>query len=139
MAPEYSGRCHCGRIGFQYRTAVAPQEWPIRACQCSFCRAHEVLSTSDPSGFVEFTIDDPTVLSRYRFGLQTADFLVCRECGVYIGALIETDQGQFAIINTRALATVPANLSRSEPISYDMEDAAERASRRQRRWTPAKL
>jgi hypothetical protein len=136
---EYKGSCHCGAIGFLYRTDVAPEHWSIRACQCRFCRAHDALSASDPSGFVEFTVADPELLSRYRFGLRTADFLLCRECGVYIGALIETDNGRFGIINIHALLQSPESLAPTEPMRYDSEDVGGRISRREKRWTPAEV
>jgi hypothetical protein len=135
--PKYRGGCHCGAIGFLYRTDVAPEDWSIRACQCTFCRAHDALSASDPAGSLEFTAKHPERLNRYRFGLKTADFLLCRECGVYIGALIDTEQGQYGIINTHALLKTPKNLSPVAPMTYDSEDVAGRVSRRELRWTPA--
>ncbi len=139
MKSEYLGSCHCGAIGYRYRTDVAPEQWSIRACQCRFCRAHDALSASDPSGSIVFSVADSNFLNRYRFGLRTADFLLCRECGVYIGALIETDRGQFGIINTHALLQSPESLAAMEPMTYDTEDVAGRVSRREERWTPAEL
>ncbi|MFQ5547672.1 MAG: GFA family protein [Woeseia sp.] len=136
---NFTGSCHCGGIGFRYQTDIAPENWSIRACQCSFCQAHDALSTSDPAGLIEFTADDADLLVRYRFGLKTADFLLCRRCGVYIGALIDTGHGKFGIINTHALAETPDNLAATEPMSYDTEDVAGRVSRREERWTPARL
>ncbi len=138
MKSEFRGSCHCGAIGFRYRTAILPECWSIRACQCSFCRTHDALSTSDPAGSLEFTASDPGLLQRYRFGLRTADFLLCRECGVYVGALIRTDQGRFGIINTHALVVAVDKVASTEPISYDSEDVAARVSRRETRWTPVK-
>jgi hypothetical protein len=134
--PEYRGSCHCGAVGFLYRTDVEPEDWSIRACQCAFCRAHDALSASDPLGSLEFTAKDPDLLGRYRFGLKTADFLLCRQCGIYIGALIETEHGQYGIINTHALDEAPDDLSPTEPMTYDSEDTAARVSRREKRWTP---
>ncbi len=136
MRSEYQGSCHCGAIGYRYRTDIAPEQWSIRACQCSFCRAHDALSASDPAGSIEFTVANPKLLNRYRFGLRTADFLLCRECGVYVGALIETENGQFGMINTHGLLQSPEMLA-AQPMSYDSEDVGARVSRREKRWTPA--
>lgn len=136
MRIDYEGSCHCGAIGFTYRTEKNPEEWSIRACQCSFCRAHDALSTSDPAGQIGFTAARPDLLQKYRFGLKTADFLLCRECGVYAGAVIETDCGAFGIVNVHALREAPANLAAIAPISYDDEDVSGRVSRREDRWTP---
>ena len=135
---EYRGICHCGAIGYAFRTESAPIDWPVRACQCTFCRSHDAMSVSDPYGSLEFFADDRAALNRYRFGLRTADFLLCRKCGVYIGALIETDQGRFGIINTNALAEAPAAFAPADPMDYDGEDAGARVSRRALRWTPVR-
>ena len=133
---SYSGSCHCGSIGYVYSTALPPEDWSIRACQCAFCRAHDALSTSDPQGRIVFSAPDSSLLQRYRFALRTADFLLCRNCGVYIGAVIEADSGRYGIINTHSLTPVPANIAAIAPISYDGEDSSGRVSRREERWTP---
>lgn len=75
-------------------------------------------------------------LHRYRFGQLTADFLVCRKCGVYLGAAINTKQGGYAIINTNALRPIPENLAAAVAVSYDNETADRRIARRAQRWTP---
>ena len=133
---SYAGQCFCGSIGYEYQTAIAPPDWSIRACQCAFCRAHDALSTSDSAGTLLFTAANPDNLQRYRFAMRTADFLLCRECGVYIGAVIETDSGRYGIINTHSLASMPADIADVAPITYDSEDKQGRVGRRETRWTP---
>lgn len=133
---SYLGHCHCGAIGFDFRTALLPPDWSIRACQCSFCRARDALSSSDPAGELRFTAAQPEHLQRYRFAMRTADFLLCRNCGVYIGAVIETANGRFGIVNTHALAVLLADIANVQPISYDAEQKAGRVARREDRWTP---
>lgn len=135
----YRGSCHCGSIGFTYTTPLPADRWSVRACQCSFCRAHDALSTSDPGGSIEFSAGNGAFLQRYRFGLKTADFLLCRQCGVYVGALIETGNGSWGIINVHALCEAPSNLAAVAPIDYDGEASDGRISRREQRWTPASL
>ena len=132
----YDGGCHCGGIGFRLRTRLEPSEWSIRACQCRFCRLHDALSTSDPDGKLEFVTAVPERLQRYRWALRTADFLLCRDCGVYIGAVIETERGRFGIINTHALSEQPDDLAAVGAVSYSGEDTSGRVSRREDRWTP---
>ena len=136
MMVDYTGSCHCGAIGFRYATERRPAEWSVRACQCRFCRMHDALSTSDPNGELAFGCHDPGALQRYRFALRTADFLLCRHCGVYIGAAIEIDGKHFGIINTHALDTAPDDMAEIGAISYDSEDVAGRVARREERWTP---
>lgn len=132
----YRGRCHCGAIGYEFRSNSPPAEWPYRACQCAFCRAHDVISTSDPQGELNFNAAKKDRLQRYRFGLQTADFLLCRECGVYIGAHLATDKGAFGIVNLRALTEPLAFPEGISPAHYEEEDTAGRIARRAARWTP---
>ena len=132
----YRGSCHCGAIGFEYRTEASPAEWSVRACQCRFCRAHDALSASDPDGELIFTADEPDRLQRYRFALGTADFLLCRNCGVYIGAVIDIGDRHRGIVNTHALIPGADEIAAPEAIGYDGEDVAGRVGRREERWTP---
>jgi hypothetical protein len=133
---SFEGRCHCRAIGFEYRTAIPAGRWSIRACQCSFCRAHDALSTSDPQGGLEFRVREPGVLQHYRFGGKTADFLICGRCGVYIGAQMRTGERAFGIINVRALRDAPADLPAATAMSYEDEGTDARRDRRLARWTP---
>jgi hypothetical protein len=132
----HPGSCHCGAIGFSYRTHQPPSSWNVRACQCSFCRAHAGLTTSDPSGSIEFLEHRVGLLQRYRFGLRITDFLLCRACGVYIGAEIQTGTGRFGVINIHALRPIPAGLGPAIAMEYGSESSAERIGRREERWTP---
>ena len=134
--PSFEGRCHCGAIGFTYRTAMPGERWNIRTCQCTFCRLHDALSTSDPQGGLEFSIREPRQLQRYRFGGRTADFLLCRYCGVYVGAQMIAGDRAFGIINVHALREPPPGRPPAVAMSYDGESASERQQRRMQRWTP---
>jgi hypothetical protein len=130
---KYLGACHCEALGFVYETQVAPAAWTMRACACRFCRSHGAATTSDPQGALELVIRDPSLLIRYRFGLRTADFWLCRACGVYLGAA--TGDGGFGIINTHALLDRPV-LPAPQAVSYDGESSTERVARRHERGTP---
>ncbi len=134
----YEGRCHCGGIAYSYYTRSAPDKWSVRACQCSFCRAHGALSTSDPSGFVIFHARAGAPQIRYRFGQRTADFLICGDCGVYVAAVIDTDRGAFTVVNINALNPRIEHLPAPQPMSYDTETPEQRIHRRMQRWTPCK-
>lgn len=135
-AADYRGSCHCGAVGYAYRTERVPERWPVRCCECSFCRAHGARCTSDPAGSLHFVHAEPEALGRYRFGLRTADFLLCRRCGVYLGARIESDRGAFGLVNLNALAAPIASLPPATPTRYDGETPAARVGRRTRVWTP---
>ena len=133
---NFEGGCHCGTLGFVFQTALPATEWAVRACQCRFCRLHGALTTSDSGGRLTFTVGDVDLLERYRFGLRTADFLVCRRCGVYVGAQIETTHGAFGIVNVLTMTPVPDGLPVSTPAEYSSENSDERVERRKKRWTP---
>ena len=83
-----------------------------------------------------FHVNQRAALQRYRFGLRTADFLLCRRCGVYLGAQIETAHGTFGIINTLALMPLPAELPVAVVADYGAERTPDRIARREQRWTP---
>lgn len=133
---SYRGQCHCGAVGFEFRTEIPPASWSVRACQCTFCLKHAGVYTSDPSGSVRFTHRDPAALTRYRFGHKTADFVFCGRCGGYLGAVTEEEGQELAVLNTHALDPPPAGLPPAQPMSYDGETTADRGSRRSKRWTP---
>ena len=133
--PSLRGGCHCGAVRVAFETRTAPEALPVRACQCSFCRAHGARTASDPQGRVRFI----GPLRRYRFGLRTADFLLCPQCGVYLGALYADGDGAWATLNVNCLAERALFPVAPEPVSYEVEDAAARGARRKARWTPAEL
>ena len=133
---SFEGSCHCGALGFSFETARPAALWSVRACSCRFCRAHGALTTSDPAGRLVFHAREAPALQRYRFGLQSADFLLCGRCGVYLGAQTETAHAAFGIINTHALMPVPEGLPAAVAADYSSETASERLARRAQRWTP---
>jgi hypothetical protein len=111
----------------------------VRADQCSFCRKHDALSISDPAGLARIAVKDERFLSRYRFGLRTADFFVCARCGVYVAAVCETPAGLMTVVNSRAFTECARFTATPRPVSYEGEDAAARIARRAARWMPAEL
>ncbi len=136
MLKTYRGSCHCGAIGFEYSTAKPPDEWPVRACQCSYCLKHGGTYTSDPAGRVRLVHADTTQVSRYRFGQKTADFVFCGRCGGYLGAVTEEEGQALVVINLRALDPQPEGLPTAQPMSYEGETTGDRNTRRSGRWTP---
>src|SRR5258706_6201003 len=103
-APHISeGSCHCGAIVFTFHASQPPARWTVRACQCSFCRAHGARTTSDPNGSVTFKIADASKLVRYRFETRSTDFLVCSHCGVYLASGLTSAHGQLATVNFNAM------------------------------------
>lgn len=133
------GGCHCGNIRLDVRLSQVPEAMQVRADQCSFCRAHGVRSISDPQGLARISAARPGDISYYRFGLKTADFLICKTCGVYVAAVCDTPAGLRCVVNVNALKDRARFAAVPEPMDYDGEDVATRLARRGARWMPAKL
>jgi hypothetical protein len=136
---QFAGGCHCGNLSYVFETSVPLETLGLRADQCSFCRAHAARNTSDPNGTMRIDVRDETKLNRYRFGLKTADFLVCRDCGVYIGALMEEDGRMWFTVNVNTFRTLRDRLGddmAAVPHDFDGEDIAGRIARRKKKWTP---
>ncbi|MBA3541759.1 MAG: aldehyde-activating protein [Deltaproteobacteria bacterium] len=133
------GACHCGALMIQLHTAREPSALPVRTCGCGFCRKHRPRYTSDPAGHVTITAREEASLSRYRFGLRLADFLICRSCGVFVAAFEPGEPGR-AVLNLEVLARA-AELTGipTQFTEYDAEDVGTRTARRARAWTPATL
>jgi hypothetical protein len=132
----FLGRCHCGNLDLTFQSSLPADQLSTRACSCSFCRAHGARSTSDPNGHVRITVHDPDQLIRYRFGLKTADFLVCGRCGIYVTAVLTAADSPFAIVNVNILDCAE-EFSQARGVSYEGESEAERIRRRRENWTPA--
>jgi hypothetical protein len=136
---EHRGGCHCGNLGLSLRLSHSAEDTPLRACGCTFCRAHNTRTTSDPLGLVEIWAKDWSLVELYRFGSGTADFLICRRCGVYIGAVCDTTAGARAVINTNCLDDRAAFIRQPAPVDHDGERTEDRLTRRIANWTPTNI
>ena len=139
MTEIIHGGCHCGNIRLAMHVSTSFEQLPIRACQCSFCRKHNVRATADPDGHVEFSIDDADSLSRYRMGHGITDFLVCRHCGVYVGAVMEDSERKqhLATCVVNALELPETRIKPPVAADYDAESPGDRLQRRRMRWMRA--
>src|SRR5579872_2373758 len=93
------GGCHCANIHVRLRLSKVPEDTPVRACTCSFCRSHNPRMISDPTGSLELSADDWSLVELYRFGTRTADFVICRRCGVFIAAISGLSTEPYAVVN----------------------------------------
>ncbi|MDA0821186.1 MAG: hypothetical protein O3C28_02025 [Proteobacteria bacterium] len=132
----YSGACQCGSLKFHFSTALAPADWRVRRCTCSFCRQHpKHIHVSDPEGSVRYEFLHKERVSRFRFGTKTADFITCNHCGSYIGAVMLHENGNFAVLNVEHLSA-DLRLPTPPEVSFDGEDLEQRLARRNSGWTP---
>jgi len=141
LAPSvhnYSGSCHCGAISVVLSLSRPASEMRVRACQCGFCRRHGTRTIADPAGSVVISTASPDQIRRYRFGLRTADYLLCATCGSYIGAVqAEPDGRLISVINVGGLDVAEFSGVAADPVVYDGESIADRLARRRTYWMPA--
>jgi hypothetical protein len=135
--PMLRGSCHCGALTLELATMREPHQLPVRLCGCTFCLKHRPRYTSDPEGLVVVRFADESKVTRYRFGLRLADFLLCAACGVFVAAV--EPEGR-AVINLDVLERASEFTAEATRFTaYDSEDAAARKARRAKNWTPARV
>ena len=81
---KHKGGCHCGNIQVWFETQIQPDDFIPRSCQCSFCLKHSTRALSDPNGHIHIKIARGLDLSRYHFGTNSTEFMLCASCGVYV-------------------------------------------------------
>lgn len=135
---RYAGQCHCGKLKASFESEKEPATLGVRTCQCEFCRRHGAINISDRQGEIVIEAAAADVL-RYRFGLRTADFLICRNCGAYIAAVIGEGEMIRSTINVAGLAMKEFLDIEETPMQYGSETTEERIARRHTRWTPTRF
>lgn len=133
----HGGSCHCGAISVRFHSEKPSSELGARTCQCSFCQQHGASWTSDPQGSAEVEIAGP--VSRYQFGTKTADFFVCRTCGVVPVVVGEIEGKLLGVVRVNCLEDAKLFLEHTAPMDLDGELLEARLDRRAQRWTPVKL
>ncbi len=130
------GGCHCGNIRFTLFWPGAGESIPVRACGCSFCVKHGGTYTSHPGARVDVRIADPAAVERYRFGTGTADFHICRACGVVPVITGEMEGKLYCVVNVNTFEGFdPAQFIRSDA-DFEGESLETRLARRRRNWIP---
>lgn len=130
-----AGACHCGAVEVDLELSSAPDDLRLRACQCDFCSHRGARTTSDPHGRATVRAERPEALVRYRFGLRTADYLLCASCGTYVAA-VQPDDPAIAVVNVGGLGVPEFEERSGEPVDYGGEDTAARLARRRSYWMP---
>lgn len=129
-----NGRCHCGNIAFSLDWQPDPDEIPARTCTCTFCTRHGGVWTSYPESRLQVHVADPSRVSRYAFGTETAAFQICMTCGVAPLVTSRIDGRLYAVVNVNTFENVdPARLRHSAG-SLDGESVDDRLARRARNW-----
>jgi hypothetical protein len=129
-----TGSCHCANLTFVLAWEPEPTEIPARACTCSFCTRHGGVWTSCPTGSLNVTVRDPSLVSTYAFGTRTAQFHVCSRCGVVPVVTSRIDGRLYAVVNVNAFEGVNPSLLRRAMATFEDESEGTRLARRKRSW-----
>lgn len=139
MTKTIKSSCHCGNLKATLTTDKQPREMWLHGCQCDFCRSHNMRSLSDSEGRIEILVQDESRLNRYHFGMKMVDFLICKTCGNYIGAVQRIDDQLFGILNANLTENRGKQFGEAKPAFFEEETRDERSARRKDVWTPATL
>jgi hypothetical protein len=113
---KVNGACHCGNIQLDMELTREPHSYNPRACDCDFCRKHGAAYVSDAQGSLRIRIKDEREIAWYRQGSGIADCLVCRNCGVLIGACYRSEVQLYAAVNAK-IAAVGVNFGAEQSVS----------------------
>ena len=132
---QLRGSCYCGNIRFVFVTDKSDDELPRRECQCGFCVLHGRIATSDRDGELRIAIEAPENVSKFRFGHRTADFYVCRECGMIPVVTSEIDGATRGIVDVRMIECFAWSRSETSRHDFEGEEVDDRLDRRKGYWT----
>jgi hypothetical protein len=127
-----AGGCHCGNITVSVELTRAPDRYSPRACDCDFCRRHGAAWVSDPQGSLRIGIRNERDAGRYAQGAGIAEMLICRNCGVLVGALWR-GQRLYGVVNACVLESRHA-FAAPQPVSPRTLSADAKTSRWQSIW-----
>ena len=128
------GRCHCGNISYQFQTQNRLDQIAVRHCTCSFCTMHGGVYTSDPDGELRYRFNNNEQIQMYRFGHQTADFVVCKTCGVMPFVLSEIGGITHAVLNVNTAVDPVIATDDPAKMNFDGEIPDDRLARRHKNW-----
>jgi hypothetical protein len=129
---DLRGSCHCGNVEFDLFTENSPDEIVPRRCSCTMCRRHGASYISDSSGRLELRYVDPSLLSIYRLGHGTAQWIICVRCGALTAVLCEIDGRPRAVVRVQSM--VDHTFAPEKPTDFEDESVDGRLDRRAKTW-----
>jgi len=130
------GGCHCGAIRYEFTWPVPGREIPVRACSCAFCTKHRACYTSHADAVLDVMIADKDAVSAYTFATGTAEFQVCRRCGVVPFVTSRIEGRMYAVVNVNTFEGDEASTLTESTSNFDGESLDQRLARRARTWIP---
>jgi hypothetical protein len=130
---QLEGRCHCGNVTLKLTLSDRAATMTPRACDCSFCQMHGAAYVSDPHGSLDIHVSRAEELGRYRQGSESADMLICKQCGGLIGASVEQGGHTYATVNVRMLGEI-GKFGTTKSVSPQRLNAADKIARWRELW-----
>jgi hypothetical protein len=130
---KLSGGCHCGNIQVELELSGTPDTFHPRACDCDFCRKHSATYVSDAQGSLVIRLKHEADSGRYHQGSGLAECLLCRNCGVLIGALYQSDTLLYATVNVKAV-DAGVTFGAEQPVSPKQLSQSEKVKRWRDLW-----
>ena len=130
---ELRGSCHCGNVEFTLFTEKSADELVPRRCSCSMCRRHGASYISDPAARLALRYRDPSLLSIYRFGHRTSQWIICSKCGVLTAVLCEIEGRLRAVARVQSMVAHTV-LAPEIVTDFEAESVADRLGRRMQSW-----
>ena len=130
---KLSGECHCGNINLDISLSMPPSSFPVRVCDCDFCRKHGAGFISDVHGSLLIKTKDESQLGKYQQGNCVADFLFCKKCGVFVAVTFKSDGHLYSAVNRK---TINANVTFGDeiPVSPKLLSVSDKADRWKNNW-----
>jgi hypothetical protein len=129
-----AGGCHCGNIRLTLSGVPEDAKLAVRECGCTFCQKHGGLWMAPAGARLTVAIAQPADVARYAFGTRTADFLVCRTCGVVSVVTSRIAERLYAVVSVRAFEGIAPERLERRAVDFEGEELAERLARRTRNW-----
>ena len=105
---KLNGGCHCGNIQVELELTRESATYNPRVCDCNFCRKHGAAYISDPQGSVRIQVKDSHQLGKYLQSSGIADCIVCRNCGVLVGIVYQSNGRLYGATNSKVIDGNPA-------------------------------
>jgi hypothetical protein len=88
---------------------------------------------SDAHGSLLIGIKDQRDSGKYRQGIELAEFLLCKNCGVLVGVLYRAEDRLYATVNVNA-TDVRTDFGAEQPVSPKKLSGTEKMQRWQEIW-----
>ena len=131
---DIAGGCHCGNITFTLHWPEELARIPARRCGCTFCTKHGGVWTSNPRARLRARIQQASRMTRYAFGTETADFIVCTRCGVPPLVTSSIEGSTYAVVNVNTFDDAARGRIEAVAANFEGEEVASRLERRRRHW-----